>query len=459
MFLLLLAACPNPDDDYKTTGETDPTVPDTAECADDTDCGADQICEAEVCVDGDRNNAPDEATPILWEETLSGVINPDGDIDYYRFEAEGGEYLRALTALVDDTEDYDTVLTIREANGKTVTSADAYATGTSVTGEDAVAFAYLAEAGTYTIAVEDIGTASGGVGYGHPEYGYQLTLEEWGDATAETDDADAPRLNLDLSDERIWYSAGVLVGEAGDADYIGIAHIQDGDNLYVDGNEDISGSDLAPLVRLWDPAGNLLGEKANVGPDEYLFYPRLAEGDYVIEVTDAGGDGGANAWMYTHVIVRPDYDGYAFEAEAEPNADAGTASTLPFTTYQNSNGDDYQQAQGLGWIDTDGDEDWFLVDETYTDGGLVLCLMSGFYGSTVAPTVAVYDGDGNLLASDAGSATAYPTANLDNVSNDGTPRYLRVTGDVSGPGAWYRFYVYVASFDVADYGDGGYGCP
>ncbi len=460
MFLLLLLACPNDKDPYTTTGDTNTTPTPEAECIEDGDCGFDQICESDACVEGDRNNSPEEATPILWGDTLSGVINPDGDIDYYTFEADGGEYLRALTSLVEEIEDYDTVVTIRKANGKTVTSADAYATGTSVTGEDAVAFGYLDEPGTYTIAVEDIGTASGVSGYGSPDYGYLLTLEEWGDVTDEVDAADAPRLNLNLSDERIWYSAGVLIETPGDADWIGLAHLQDGDNLYVDGNEDISGSDLAPLVRLWDATGSiLLGEKANVGPDEYLFYPHLAEGDYVVEVTDAGGDGGAAAWAYAHVIVRPDYDGYAFEEEAEPNPDMGTATPLPVTDYQNGNGDPYQQAQGLGWIDSDGDEDWFVLDETYTSGGLVLCLTSGFYGSTVAPTVAVYDGAGNVLATDAGSATGYPTANLDAVSNDGTPRYVRVTGDVSGPGAWYRFYAYVASFNVADYADGGYGCP
>lgn len=461
MLLLLLAACnPTKDGDLVTTGE-DPTQPGTtpaADCVEDGDCGTGQICEAEVCVDGDRNNTPEEAEPILWGATAEGVINPDGDVDYFQFEADGGEYLRAVTTVVEG-EDYDTVLTIRKANGKVVTSADAYATGTGVTGEDAVAFAYLDEPGTYTIAVEDVGTASGAAGLGDPDYAYVLSLEEWGDTTDETDSAESPRLSLDLEDERIWYAAGVLVDSPGDSDWIGLVHLQDGDNLYVDGNEDIQGSDLTPLVRLWGADGVLLGEKENVGPDEYLFYPHLAEGDYTVEITDAGGDGGTNAWMFTHLIVRPDYDGYTFAEEVEPNPDLAAATPLPLTETQNGSGDPYRQGQGLGWIDGEGDEDWYAIDETYPDGGLVLCLTSGFYGSTVAPTVEVLDADGTVLATDTGNLTAYPTANLDNTDTDGSARYIRVRGDVNGPGAWYRFYVYVASFSVSDYADGGYGCP
>jgi hypothetical protein len=458
MLLFFLAACAGKSSDTGVhVGDTD-TQETEGGCSEDGDCGGGEICEEDACVDGDRDNTADAATALLWDESAEGVLNPDDDVDWYSFEADGGEYIRVLTT-VADSEDYDTVVTIRKSNGKVVTSADGYATGTTVTGEDAVAFAYLEEAGTYTIEVEDIGTASGVSGYGDPEYTYTVSLEQWSDRTSESDSAEDPGIVLSLADARVWNAVGSVIDPEGDADFIGITHLLDGQNLYVDGNQDLTGSDLTPLVRLWDESGTLLGEKQDVGPDEYLFYPHLPAGDYVVEVTDASGGGGSNAWFFTHVIVREDYDGYAFTEESEPDDSLDTATALPTTVYQNGSGADFRQAQGLGWIDTGSDEDWFVVEDTYAGGGIVVCLASSAYGSLVAPTVELWNGDGTLLASAVGNANTFPTAFLDDTDTDGTPRYVRVTGDVSGPGAWYRFYVYAASFSIASYADGGYGCP
>jgi len=459
--LLLLLACPGSDgnpDTKDTTGTPDPTP--AAECSGDEGCDEGEICEEETCVEGDRNNAPEEALTLLWGESVAGVINPDGDVDYYVFEADGGEYLRLSVTLGVEEDDFDTLVTLRTSSGKVVTSADGFATGTSVTGIDAIAFAYLEEAGTYTVEVEHVDTPSGG-GSGDPTYSYTLALEEWNDATAEADSVDDPQLTLDLSDERIWFSAGFLVQEAGDADWIRAVHVLEGQNLFVDGNEDLTGSDLNSAVRLWSPDGELLGEKPGFGPDEYLLYPHLAAGDYLVELSDAGGQGGSNHWGFAHLIVRPDSDGYAYAEAAEPNEDVDGATALTTVEYENGDGQAYRQALGQGVLETADDTDVWALTTPYDDGGVVVCLVSGFYGSLVDPTLELLDAEGNVLASDEGGA-GYPTANLDNTDVPEGTVYLRVrppADAAAGAGAWYRFTAYAASFSVADYADGGYGCP
>lgn len=459
IFLSLLAACGGKDD-TGAVDSGDDTGTDQGCAGDDAACGDGQICEEDTCVDGDRNNAVDEAEAIVWDVPVTGVINPADDADYYAFTAEGGEYVRVETVLT--TDEGDTVVSLRDPAGKVVTSADAFATGTGVTGVDAVAFAYLADAGTYTIRVEDVGTASGEGGSGSPDYGYTLTLQEWEDTTGETDSAESPSATIDLSDERIWNSLGALLETAGDSDWITVSFPLDGQNLYVDGNEDLTGSDLSPVVRLWNADGTLLGEKSAVGPDEYLLGPHLAAGSYLVEIADAGGGGGANDWAFLHFISRADTEGYEFTEDVEPGSTSDDAVALPLTDYENGSGLAYSQAQGLGWIDAADDEDWFVIPMSYDKGGMVVCLASSFYGSLTAPTIELYDASLTLVASAEGTTVGVPTAHLDNVDAAPGSWFLRVTGGADGGtglGAWYRFYWYTASFAISDYADGGYACP
>lgn len=430
------------------------------ECTDDPDCVDGQICEDAVCVDGDRNNAVDEAEPILWDDTIAGTLNPAYDVDYYQFAAEGGEYVRV--EVVTGNEDDQVVLTVRESNGKVVTSAIGYATGTGVTGVSAVAFGYLAEADDYVLSVEDIGTYDGSGGSGALDYTYELTLEEWSQNVVESDSRGDPGVSIDYSDERIWQSVGALVGEAGDSDWIGVDYAISGQNFYVDGNQDLTGSDLLPLVRLRAADGSVLSEKRDVGPSEYLLYPHLSPGDYTVEVTDAEGGGSANHWAFAHLISRPDTEGFEFVDEVEPNDSQGQADELPMVEFENDGGRYFKEGQAVGWIDASDDEDWWQLTSTYASTGMVVCLASTPWGSLIAPTVEIYDDGGTLLGSDVGDASAYPTANLDSIDVAPGTYYLRVVApgaSVYGAGAWYRFIWYAADFSVSPYADGGYSCP
>lgn len=458
--LLALAACHKDETipEGKDDSGQDSGVPDTS-CEGDDECADWEICEGGECVDGDRNESPEQAETLLWDAEVQGWINPDGDVDYYAFTAEGGETVRVATTT--EYEDADTVVALRKTNGKVVAWADEFATETSVTGVDSVVFAYLAEAGEYFVSVEDVGTwYDGGEPAGSPDYAYALTLEEWNRIAEEKDSFEAPAYTVDLDEDRLWSSVGVLLETEGDVDYVEIVHGADGANLFLDGNQDMDGSDAVTRVRLFDAAGTLLSDKSSVGPDHYALYPVAPAGTYVAEVSDAGGGGGSNAWLFLHVISR--FDDPAFDEEAEPNGESSMATALSMAEYENSNGDAYSRGQGLGWIDSAADADWFEFQSDYEEGWVVACVGSSTWGSAVAPTLEIYDDGGDVLASGEGSASAYPNASVENVEVAPGTYHVRIVppGDAAGGSdAWYRFYVYVATFSVASYEEGGYACP
>jgi len=459
--LLLLAACTGKDPAVDDSSVSEDPTETLGECAEDTDCGDDEICEDGVCVQGDRDNTEGGANLLAWGVPAEGWINPAGDVDWYAIEATGGEYLRASVALDIPREEFDTVLTIRGPDGATLTRADAHATGATVADVDAVAFAYLAEPGTYTFTVEDIGTATNREPYGHPEYGYELLVERWEVVTVEPDAVGAPSVELGLDDDREWYTAGFLLGETADTDWIWVDHVRDGTNLWVDGNEDLSGSDADGLVRLWNEAGELLGEKASFGPSYALFYPRLAAGRYLVELTDAEGAGGADHWGFAHLLVREDTVGEVYDQEAEPNQTPEEATTLVTEGYKNSDAKPYLKSLGQGTLDASDDLDVFALTTEFPTGGIVVCLVASAYGSLTDPILELLDEEGHVLASDTGSAE-FPNANLDHTEVTPGTWYVRVRPPLDaevGPGAWYRFAAYAASFTVSPYEEGGYGCP
>ncbi len=85
--LLFLLACSG-----GTTGtdtNTNPTTPDDS-CVTDADCQDWEICgDEEECVVGDDNESLEDAEGILWEQTVTGHLQTEGDQDFYSFAADG----------------------------------------------------------------------------------------------------------------------------------------------------------------------------------------------------------------------------------------------------------------------------------------------------------------------------------------------------------------------------------
>jgi hypothetical protein len=433
----------------------------TSDCADDVECSPWQICEAGDCLSGDRNNAADEAEPLPWEGAAEGYINPENDVDFYNFTADGGEYIQISTTTVEEEDDpYDTVLMLRKnANDKVVAIADEYATGTAVTGSDSVIYAYLDEPGDYTVSVEHAPAWDGsGKPYGAPDYTYTIGLSEHDGGTSEVDTFEDPGLTVTLGKAHSWISRGLLLEEPGDIDYVALDYSVEDAVLYIDGNEYVGGSDAVARVRLLDGEQEVYADLADVGPSGPAAYPNLPAGSYVIEVSDELGGGGPNHWVFVHAIARTDTTTLP---EVEPNDQSLDATSLPLTEYQTSSGKDYSLGQAEGDLST-ADEDWFLIDAPYEESWVIVCMSSSSYGSLVAPDIGVYDAGAELLAWEEGSATSYPNANLENVPLAPGNAYVRVAApkdNAGGPGDWYRIRLYVASFKVSSFEDGGYYCP
>jgi len=441
---------------------SDGTVEDDGTCDADSDCDAWEICEDSACEDGDRNNAVDEADTLLWEDPTTGYINPAGDVDYFRFTAEGGEFVRIESVLTDDVIDYggDTVLTLRDSSGKVVTEANRFATETGVTGVDAAMYAYLSTAGDYTITVQDDGTYGAdpeGVEEGFAAYRYELTLSEWSATTEEPDAFDQPLYTIDLSDSRQWATVGVLLHEAGDLDYIGLevrAGVE-GEMLFLDGNQNIDGSDLSPRVRLLDSDGNALSDKLGVGPEEYALVPFVEAGSYIIEVSDAVGSGGDDHWTWLHVITRP--DDWVLTREVESNDLSATAQVLTQIDAETSSGNLYTYSNMLGTVDASDDEDWYAFSAGFGENWFGFCLNSLTYGSTLSPQVELMDAAGDVLDSWSAASAGDPDLYVDNLTLDDGDYFVRVTGLDGAGGAlgdWYMFTLYTAGFEASSYG-----CP
>ncbi len=432
-------------------------------CETDDNCPSTDICVDKVCVPGDRNNSIEEAEALLWEDPAEGYLNPAEDVDYFLVAADGGEFIKITTTTPEEPEDedfYNTVVVVRKPNGKVVTVADAFATETGVGGVDSVAFAYLPEAGDYIISVEDDGTYySDGVADGGSAYSYTLLLEEWEPAVTEPDSAEEPGWYVTLGSERTWVSLGFLLEEPGDVDHVSLDFQVPGTVLYLDGNQNLEGSDASARVVLTDSSG-VRSAKNDVGPSDYAMAPRLEAGTYGVEISDVAGAGGPNHWVFLHFIARP--DSIAFALEEEANNSATDATAVPMEAYENSSGKAYSVGRAEGDIGEDGDEDWFEVEAPYEEGYLVVCANGALWGSTLAPVIEVYDGSGALVGTTTGSAGTSPNARLENLLLGAETFHLRVVapeGTDTGLGAWYRLYTYVASFSVSPYEEGGYSCP
>lgn len=429
------------------------------ECVEDSDCGDGEICEAEVCVDGDRNNSVDEAERLLWEESVQGVINPVGDVDYYVFTADGGEWIRLRTTLTDP-ELGDTAITLRSAAGKVITSSDNYPTGGLSSSSDATIYAWLAEAGDYYVQVEDQGTFNeNDEEMGDPDYAYTLELLTWTQATEEPDDASEPSVELDIDGANTFYPVGVLLEDEGDVDAVSITVGLSSSNLWLYGMLDLSGSEAVPSARLWSEDEELLLQKAGIGEGGYAWYPYLPAGTYTLELFDEALGGSLDHWFFFFPIAFELSDSYP--VESEPNDSLAGAQALEMTESSTSSGSAYGVGNATGYIDSEGDEDWYRVPAR-TGAELVVCISAALGGSLATPDIEIYDNAGTLVGSGAGSASDLPNASVEDVvmgSGDYTIRVVDPDGSTSGAGAWYRMVVYAADFEISAYADGGYSCP
>jgi len=449
--IMLLISCSGdvaPEDNDKNT-----TPIDDGSCQSDSDCATGTICETSECIDGDRNNSSEEAEAILWDDTITGILNPAGDKDYYTFTARGGEYVRITTTTL--MEGGDTVLTLREPTGQVVTWSDDFPTGSAVSSLDSVIYAYLAYEGEYLLTVEDYdGYFNPDEAYGRPDYEYELNLSAWDNVTSEPDAFEDSNFTAEVDSTNLWSSIGVHIQEAEDSDFIRVdysAKTEDGDDakfLFINGVVNLDGSNLTPQVRLLDNEGNILSDFTNVGPDGQLLYPNMSEGTYYVEIKDANDDGGANYWTYLFLLAR-EYSPYPVEAESNDSSEE--ANAVEMSTLQTDSGSEYTVGKYFGTLSTSDDTDWYSIEHSYSDGYVILCLNSTLYGSTASPTVELYNDSMELIAEADSDSGADPNLAIKEQVADTGQYFFSVTGANGTSSDWYQFLTYSTDFDPTSY--------
>ena len=476
-------------------------------CESDDDCAAYQICEEEECVTGDRSDGFSDAQDITAstseeDNAVSGHINLDGDKDYWRYVSSGGEFIQATIdkpdipeGTADDALVPDLFLTLYDPDGLVVTSADGYANGGSVSDADAVLYAYMSRAGDYVFVVEDANARNGRGALSGPDYTYRMEVRQRVGTNAESSSIEEP-IRFDASRSTgiqmtttSWRSVGVLIDEPGETDYIAVLFDEDNlnpdidadpegdpyswtDGIFrIDGVEDLSGSDATPLVVLLSPDDLEVAASVDVGPTSLMKYPALTAGQWIIAASDADGGGGPNHWYY--LLLNADNKGSNIPWEEEDNGMASMATPIPTTDTTNSSGKAFSQGAIQGFVNEAGDNDWFSISAPEDASGdneegepsqwVVVCANSHLWGAASSPRVTVYDSAGSVLGEAETDPDAEPNVRIENIEiTPGETVNIQVNPGADSTGAadeWYRMKVFIASFRVSGYDEGGYSCP
>ena len=479
------------EDDYRSATDADGGTQDGG-CEDDTECMDWQICEAATCVVGDRNNSFSEADPIeSGDAGVSAYINTPGDKDFWRYTSMGSEFIRVAIdphdAVAEGAPKPDTFVTLYDPSGAVVTSADDYPNGARVSNFDSVLYAYLAAAGDYVFVVEDANPMFGNEAWGGEDYTYRLELGGWSWVTVGESSYDEPLLlgndrttGIPLS-TNTWNSVGVLLEEEGQVDYLAIQFSNenlDGDGatwtdgiLFVDGIEDLSGSDATPSVAVIGPDDLPVAQRTDVGPEGPIVAPALRTGEWILELSDAEGGGGPNHWFV--VMLNADTADDNMDWESEPNNSTEVGNAIEMTESINTSGRPFSVGSVQGFVDAPGDTDFFTASAPAEASGenadgeqaqwVVLCMNSARWGSSIAPSIMVYGGDGAILAEADADPMGSPNLTIENIEIEpGEMISIQVNpgSETNGtPDEWYRLKTFIASFPVSSYADGGYTCP
>ncbi|MBN1337145.1 MAG: hypothetical protein JXB39_14390 [Deltaproteobacteria bacterium] len=459
----LLSSCPR-SVEIPDSPENPPDDSGSPECTGDAGCEAWEICEGGACVDGDRNNDPEEAQPLAWDESVIGYLNPASDRDFYALTVEGGQFARIRTRPTGSesgepvaSEDMDTVVATYDATGHLLSWEDDYPTGTRVTGYDSVVYTYLASPGTYVVAVMDATTAfDEEEKRGGPDFSYVLTAEVYDAAPREADAYGSPGAEREVQEDYV-YPVPVLLEEASDSDWIDLTLPYEDCPVVLRGSAHLDGTDATPHVRLWSSGRILLLDLDTLGTDGVALYPDVDGGRVVVEARDAGGEGGSNCWFFVFVSV---YDeGYAttvngqeipYQVDAEPNDGLGQAQSLDLADLRTTSGDPYQAAFFWGTQDGPGDEDWYAVS---AEAGWFLNVWgtADYNGSQMDPALEVYDPTGKRLGEDSDGSDRAPDLYDLLLASTGihSVRVFDQSGvSEGGSASFYRFSLYLTDFEV-----------
>ncbi|MGC6494127.1 MAG: hypothetical protein ACON5B_14935 [Myxococcota bacterium] len=451
--LLLLLVLPFGCADEATTPPA-PTV-NLSACSTDEDCSSTEICEADVCVEGDRDNGLDEATPLLFDDVVSGEINPAGDVDWYAFETIiDGQWVEVSTPFEGhESSPASTAIRILASNGQLIAEGDAFDIY-NITRSDASVVAYLPTAGTYYITVEDIDTWSDlGQKRGGPDYTYGLELTGFGAVLGLGD------LDFELTSGTSIFRRGVLLTEANDAASVTFTLGADlsGRPVQVTGMNGLESSDLNLGVQMRQDK-DVFAEQVSLGGERMILRPNTEDGSYTLDLYDSNDGIGTNRWGVFYVRSYDADDALTFfgttpyESEQEPNTIDAQALTLTSGTTESGLSFDGYYVEGV--LDAADDSDVFAFDVPPSgkeaERITVRCYGDRFGSRADLNAEVLLPGGGSFTLIEDGEAGTSPTAYNLPTSEAGT--YTLALTDVLGTGdasAFYRCQIFVTDWDVA----------
>lgn len=435
---LFVAGCgPRAEDTAPEVARGDTDV-DTLTCTEDAECDDGEICEGDACVDGDRDNSVEEATPLLWgaDFPAAGVINPAGDVDWYAVVAEGGEFFRATVVTAEADDGIDSVLSIYTSAGKRLAWEDEHPGG-GISGIDSAVYAYFPEAGTYYLAVEDNGTFyEEEEPVGGPEQTYTLTILDLGGGGSEPDAPESPNVAYESLTTNTWYSIPVLISEAGDVDYASLVFPQVGTPTFFLAGIHNEESELTPSLTVTNAAGAVVNTFEGPTAEEPAYLPEPAGTRYTLAVGDANGGFGADYWGWMFFIVRDVDSGNP--TALEPNEDLAGAEPVDLEPREDDTGV-WVAAFRQGFVDV-GDADVFAFTTPF-DGYVTVSLGAQGYGSQLVARIELLDSAGTVLDA-ADSSPGVDESVRDLGPYPAGDYYLRITSTDPGVGGEGHYYLF-----------------
>jgi hypothetical protein len=374
-----------------------------------TDAGTGDAGSDDAGTGSDGNDSFDTAETLTVgsEDGAMGVINPAGDLDYYRFEVtEAGFYLLSTTANEeDDPELVDTVITLYDDGMTQIAENDDSVPRVNT---DSELITYLA-AGTYFILVQEFSSwFEGETPEGAPDFNYVLNLFQLNpDAPAVTADAEggddgssAQALGFDMD-------FSIAVGRFDDADDIDVFSVEIG------GEERRSlATTVMPMgpegygsttpVQVWvtDASGTTIIGRVDHGAGQNRLAPSLEPGSYLLWV-EHGADAAGSNDFYVLKSVRSGEN--PLEADDAGNNDVAGAETLPLM-----DGDGLRAGFILTELDPIADQDHYNVMVQANETLTVACASASVGSGVEGLSVAVLDD----MEAELASATEDPAEGL-----------------------------------------------
>ncbi|MDW8256528.1 MAG: DVUA0089 family protein [Acidobacteriota bacterium] len=296
--------------------------------------------------EAEPNNSVAQANPITPNVTIRGVLDPQGDVDFFAFQASAGQRVRIDVAAkrLTPPSAADTIVALFDSSGRKLAENDDRAPGQL---DSLLEFTFTA-AGRYVFSIRDFGNKGG------RDFTYEASVTLTGGAPARVNESEP---NNAFAQAQAITPDVLIVGRldpAGDVDFFSFT-ANPGQRLTVD----INARSLTPpseadtIVTLFDSNGQQLAENddAEGALDSLLTFEIPRSGQYFVRIRNFSPKGGPS-YTYEALVTltgaAPPPPGMAMESEPNNSLTQANAITPNVTV--------------SGTINPAGDVDFFAFE-------------------------------------------------------------------------------------------------